>query len=375
MNSLRFSGALFLGAAFAIPGISHAQPVSNEMPVVNSMAPVVNRVDVGPDSQTAQIKVRNVSSQLLAYWLDPMHQPKPIIQSPFSDENADDWSFGRDKMPRQPGNANGPLDLKLPPGVEIMGSLDPQNRLQVKGSKAGIDALQKLVTELDVPITQIEVDAQIWDMSPARLASLPLVFRDAASDEEKLPILGDVTVGNGGAKVGDGDIFTRTAFAAPNSDMTSIMQKLNEGIADGSARIINNPRTTVMDGLAAGLYSTESRALIFDNPPTKEAEAETTDNDDDNAPNSIKEDVDQWREGLTSVQSQTGFAAAPVLHGDVMNLGFRIIFINSVTSGSTIMRDGQTLAVRLPIGNIENGWPRVALIKAHIIRRAGEDEN
>ena len=326
----------------------------------------------------------------MAYWLDPAHQPMPIqIQQSIANSGQVPWReeyvpvgdfLGAPVVPKakslklRPGNGYGPLNLKLPAGIETLASIDPKNEILVRGTAAGIEQLRALVAQLDVPISQIEVEAQIVDMSPARLASLPLVFCDAAQEEEKIPILGDVKVGNGGAKVGDGDIFTRTAFAAPTSDASILTQKLNEGLADGSARIINNPRITVMNGLTASLYSTEQRALLLDTPPTTEVGDEAI-NDEANAAIPTKEDVNEWREGLTFVQSQTGFVAAPVLHGDVMNLGFRITFNNSVTSGNTIMRDGQTLAVRLPNDNIENGWPRVALIKAHIIHRAGEDEN
>lgn len=152
---------------------------------------------------------------------------------------------------------------------------------------------------------------------------------------------------------------------------------MNEAIADGNARVINAPRVTVLDGLTAKLIAAEIRFIDFDGPQkTATANKETNDNDEDAAaPNPPLKKIDEWKEGVTSVESQTGFRAAPVLHGDVMNLGFQIILNNIITPGSTIMRDGQTFAVRLPNVNVTNGWPYMALIKAHIIHRAGDEKN
>ncbi len=369
MNHSQLLRSITLCAALVLTAnSSHAQPALDKTPIADK----ANVTDLAPDSHLAQIKVLNIPSALMAYWLDPTRQPKPI-QIQLSEANGGIRPFERDPLPRQPGNGNGPRDLKLPPGVEIVVSVDPQNVLLVKGSKAGVEALRKLVKEIDVTIDQIEVEAQIWDMSPGKFASLPIVFRDVAFGSEKIPVLGDVNAAkNANITSGAGDFFARVAFAAPTSDMTSVRQKLNEGLADGSARLITAPRVTAIDGLVASLASTESRVLNFDKPPTPKAEDETTNNDDGNAPNPTREVIDSWKAGLTLVESQTGFAVAPVLHGDVMNLGFRITFDNTVTPGSTVMRDGQTLAVRLPNDNPATGWPRVALLKVHVIRRAGE---
>lgn len=208
MNRLHISGALLLGAAFALPGISHAQPELVEVP----LAPLRNVIQIGPDSQTAQILLRNTPSALMAYWLDPSHQPRPI-QLKLSEANAGVWAFNRDELPRQPGNGNGPRDLKLPPDVEIMGSVGPQNILLIKGTTAGIQALQKLVTEIDVRLGQIEIEAQLIEIAPAKLASLPLVFRDTAEGEEKNLIT-----------YGMGDFFARAAFTAPISDIGPLTQ-------------------------------------------------------------------------------------------------------------------------------------------------------
>ena len=51
-------------------------------------------------------------------------------------------------------------------------------------------------------------------------------------------------------------------------------------------------------------------------------------------------------------------------------LTFGILLEGNMTQAATTLRDGQTLAVRLPNGNATTGWPRVALITARIVRRA-----
>lgn len=171
MNQIHFLRAIALGGALSLPAISHAQPALDKMPIVDA----ANVTDLTPDRQTARIKVRNTPSALLAYWLDPNHQPTPM-QIQLSEANAGSQSSELDLIPRQPGNGNGPRDLKLPEGIESIFSVDPQNVLIVEGTAAGIEALRTLVKELDVPLSQVEVEAQFCQMSPQTLKALPLKF-------------------------------------------------------------------------------------------------------------------------------------------------------------------------------------------------------
>ncbi len=172
MNRLPPLRATTLGVALALSSaVSQAQPAQNEMPMPTAEA--------APAHTAAIIKVRNAPSAIIAYWLDPLHQPVPTLVE-HSRRNGELWTRDADELPRQPGNGNGPRDLKLPQGIESVFSVDPQNVLQVKGTEAGIEALRKLVQEIDVPIGQLEIEAQIWEISPAKLKSLPLVFRDTA---------------------------------------------------------------------------------------------------------------------------------------------------------------------------------------------------
>ena len=362
MNQHHILRAVSLGAALALSGAtSHAQPAKGETPTTNP----------APALENATIKVKYMPSNIMAYWLDPMHQPQPN-QLRSSARNAGTWADLSQQMTRQPGNGNGPRDLKLPPEVEIVASVDPQNALLVKGTQAGLEALRKLVQEIDVPLKQVEVEAQIWEIAPAKLKSLSLVFRDTANDEEKTSQQGADKTADPLNNIGAGDYFARTAFAAPTSNIAPILQELTAGLADGSARVITAPSVIAIDGLVASLTSVEARALALDETP--QSEVETTNGKEKKRLDSSNRADNNWNMGLTFLQSQTGFTAAPVLHGDRINLSFQLILNNNVTSASTIMRDGQTLAIRLPNANPTTGWTRVALITPRIIRHVGDTQ-
>ena len=191
MNSLRLSGTLFLGAAFALTGSSHAQTA----PLEQQATP----------EKPALIKVRNVPSNLMAYWLDPAHQPLPIeIQSSITNRgqtpqlqqhdfptgDAPDVSVAPIARPLKlrPGNGYGPLNLKLPEGIKTLASVDPQNVIFVRGTAAGIEQLRALVAQLDVPLSQVEIEVQFYQLARADLSALsPSFVTDKDGDN---PVVG-----------------------------------------------------------------------------------------------------------------------------------------------------------------------------------------
>ena len=346
MNRFRLSSALFFGAALALSNSSHAQETGEKTFPEVAVEPI----------ESSQIRVRNVASNLMAYWLDPQHQPTPI-QIQTSQKNAGLLFRTGFELPHQPGNGNGPSDLKLPSGIQGLVSVDPQNVLRFKGTKAGIEELQKKIEEIDVPLNEIEFEMQIWEMSPDKLKSLPLIFRGTAKPAN--------TKENSASNT---DFLSRIALAAPTSDIASTSQILSAGLKDKSANLIITSRLNVIDGLVGTLQSNESRSLVFDgwtsdaprNKPKTEAKNPPTPDESKNA----------FPEGLAFISGQTGITVGPILHGNAMSLVFSINFDGSSTQAATTLRDGQTLAVRLPNDDPATGWPRIALIKAHIIRRA-----
>lgn len=253
----------------------------------------------------------------------------------------------------------------MPDGIFSIESMTPQNALRVDGTDAGIKALRELVNEIDVPVGQVEIEAQIWDIAPAEFARLPLTFHNASRSTAPF---GDTT-------------FGELAFAPLQDDMSPVTQQLKLWETTERARMVTAPRVTVLDGLAASIASTEVRGFNVSAMKDSEPEApqpEETETDDaaptvtmPYTPPPEKPD-DNWELGRSLIRDQVCFKAMPVLHGDVMALAFQIIFNNDVTTASTTLRDGQTLPVRLQSGNAETGWVRVALIKVRILRRAGD---
>ena len=118
MNRVPILGALLLGAAFVPASTSHAQAAADKTPVGIEIEPI----------ETAQILVKNVDSNLMAYWFDPLHQPPPIPLQ-MSQRNAGMLFRSGIGIKPQPGNGNGPSDLRLPAGIQNFASIDPQNVL------------------------------------------------------------------------------------------------------------------------------------------------------------------------------------------------------------------------------------------------------
>lgn len=360
MNSLKISGALLFGVVFSLPGTSYAQP--KQAKEDKKPTPTMDAIEV---IETAQIHVRNVASNTMAYWLDPNHQPMPI-QIQMSERNAGNLYRMGIGVAAQPGNGKGPDYLKLPKGIQGLVSVDPQNVLRVRGTKAGIEALQKLVKDMDVPLNEVEIEAQIWEISPATLKSLPLVFRDtvkpADARKNTRPVGGkeeNITLNT--------DFLSRIALAAPTSDIAPTTQILEASLQDKSARLITAPRVTVIDGLVATVQSNESRALVFDEWKSAAPQAKSKIKEETPPTNNVSKET--FPEGFAFINGQTGITVGPVLHGDAMSLAFSITLDGGVTQAATTLHDGQTLAVRLPNANPTNGWTRVALIKPTIIRR------
>lgn len=88
MNRLQLSRALILSAALAVAGnSSHAQPLP---PATEAF-------------EGNLIKVKNAPSALLAYWLDPLHNPAPTLLEQSKSNGAgtwSDWTSAVEKMTR-----------------------------------------------------------------------------------------------------------------------------------------------------------------------------------------------------------------------------------------------------------------------------------
>lgn len=353
MNPKHLLRASILCAALALSAKgSHAQPKLDQ----NPPADTENIVPIEP-VQTARIPLRNIASNLAAYWLDAVHQPMPMPIQASQRNSGNLFNMGIELKP-QPGNGNGPSGLRLPEGIGSLVSIDPQNVLWVKGNKKGIEALQKLVEALDVPLNQIEIEAQIWEMSPVTLTSLPLVFHDGTER---------VGVGKSIPKPGGKpDFLSRVALALPTSNIAPTTEILLAGAKDGSAHLLAEPRVNVIDGLVATAQVNEVRSLVFGENTGVGSQGKPK-----NSEATPPIDKTALSEGFAFVNGQTSLTVRPILHGDALSLIFSITLDNNITQAATTLRDGQTLAVRLPNVNAANDWSRVALIQAKIVPHLG----
>lgn len=166
---------------------------------------------------THLLRVRNVRPGIIAWWLDPSHQTEPIE---FTQAR---WNsgFSHDGKPKAPEAANA---FKLPAGVISIEPVDAQNILLVQGTPEGFQQLEQTVKQLDKPIRQVEITMQILQITPEDAKSLNVEFPPADADTAHLAI---------GRVRGD------------------IQPKVDELLQQKKAKLVNGPRVTTMNNLAA----------------------------------------------------------------------------------------------------------------------------
>lgn len=302
---------------------------------------------VAPELQTADIPLRNVNASLMAYWLDPAHQAMPqTLRSSLS--NGGSWTSFVDKLTRQPGNALGPRDLKLPDGVMELINIDRQNVLHARGTAAGLEALKKLVAQIDVPLQQTEIEAQFWDVALADVATLPLRFRGIFQPQD----------------FKNGVVRTQTAVDTPTSiePTTRALDALRQ---QNRAHLVTAPRVTVTSGLTAALTSTTTAPFVLDKAAGQrfkaQQDAEEAERRKLRAQRGLAEyetltldgvqatASDNWDPGIVFVQEELSLKVASVTRGDLVAMSFQLTNDGTIAQASTIVRDGQTLAMRLPV--------------------------
>ena len=347
MNQLQLLRALTLGAALALSGaVCYGQPLIPESVKLPEI--IQDPQDPTAPAKTT-IKVGNMNSELMVYWLQPYAQKVPdIIQRGLSNGNFQGGIV--DKLPRQPGNFLGPLDPKLPAGVETLRSVSPQNVIIATGTPAGLEALHKLVAQLDVPLKQTEIEVLLVEMAPDEMEELALPFRWTGS--------------------GDGGDKTWPAIAEVSQAAAKRLDNLRQ-LADQTAairipvffKVINAPRVTALDGLTATLMATESRGLyLLAAPETKmsaEGEAETP-----------RPAADAWQTGIATIQNSTGIRVKCASKDDLIAIDLQIDLNNQAAQMSAIVRDGQKLAMLLPQRNETTGAVLVAFVTPRVIRHA-----
>ena len=352
MNSLRLFSALFLGATFAVPSISHAQTA----PLEQQAAPEK------PAFVPAQIRVRNVPSNLVAYWLDPNHQPVPtLIQSSIANSGKvpqlqdNDWKIVGSPaasvapvtrpLKLRPNNAYGPLNLELPAGIETIVSIDPQNIILVRGTTAGIEQLRALVAQLDVPLSQAEIEVQFCQVARADLGALSPAFVTGKTGANPVVVASANPVKSPNA--------FRIGFAS-----NGWTKKVSELIAQDKLKIISAPRVTAISGLTAKLQSNETHSFAYAALPENQS--------DETRENKI------LPEGSVLTTTATGITCTPMIYKDLIQLDLEASLPSRVLHLKTTVKNGQTLTVEFPTEDANSETATVLFITARIIRRAGD---
>jgi type II secretory pathway component GspD/PulD (secretin) len=200
-----------------------------------SFSPAVQAQTTGPQDRAAPqalaiqrlIPVTNLSPDLLAYWLDPAHNEAPIAR--------------QNLRPSATKNAGKPENsIELPTGVRSVRPITPQNKLLVVGTEAGIHSLQTIITNLDRPLKQVEIETHFVTLSDESLKAFGVEFGE--------PQAGQVSIN-----------FVRGNFQST----------LNKLLTENKAKLISAPRITANDNMEAKLESRSTRPISIDLTETK----------------------------------------------------------------------------------------------------------
>lgn len=258
------------------------------------------------------IKLKNVKPSLMAYWLDPAHNPLPqALQTSRENENG----FGETRLARsaldgvtttqdfsgfgsvpsgmtspyvnpyvrnnassrvsptvrgnaqfggnngggqqggqqgQQGGAQGGAQgtFELPGDIQQLVSVDPQNVLLVAGgSDEDLRRLQSLVDVLDQPLRQVEIEAQFIDLTTNDARSFGIDFSTSR---------GNIDAATTGFASGPVPGSIQIGFVRGN-----FQARLNALVANNRAKVITAPRVTAINNLTASLESNQSRPLIL----------------------------------------------------------------------------------------------------------------
>ncbi len=227
MKTLRLSA--LLGAALLVGATSTAFAQNDETP-----APAkTERAQV----KTHLIKIKNLPSAIVAYTLDPKHNPRPLGLG----ENNVVW-FAEKPDTEEKGT------FELPGDITQIVSIDPQNVILVAGgSDQDIRRLMELIDVLDQPLRQVEIEAQIIQITPEdarEFGITPAEKRNgAAQDATQMVVPLTPQLG-----------FVRNNFTA----------KLNKLIADDKVKVLAAPRVTTINNLSATLRANTGSAPSTD---------------------------------------------------------------------------------------------------------------
>jgi hypothetical protein len=256
------------------------------------------------------LRLRNVTPGLVAWWLDPAHNPVPpqvaaaqgnyqasrktrwaenavepnewaSMQSgsPLAPSQMPQWSpagtinrsngsqfsdiytqsnaqfggrTGQRAGQRGQGAAGGGGQgiFQLPEGIESLVAIDPQNALLVLGTPEGIQQLEQIIGFLDRPLRQVEIEAQFVTVSTSDARAFGIDFT-SSNGPFRLNTTGRApNAAAGSISIG----FVRNNFRAT----------LNALQSQGKSKTVAAPRVTAINNLTASLFSTSATPFILE---------------------------------------------------------------------------------------------------------------
>ena len=191
--------------------IATGAPRSTADPAVQTE--VKSAVEVVEAKQWRDLRVREVSSRIMAWWLDPVHNSTPI-EYVFAERSL--------KLVSAPGaTADAMLNKfrpeaarKLPAGVKYIFELPTHNALHVFSTEQGFHELEATVKLLDKRLAQVEIQGDFVEVTPQ------------------------------GAKALEGKRYMST------DESRALVKKL---IAEKNAVTVSSPRVTAINNLTARL--------------------------------------------------------------------------------------------------------------------------
>ncbi|RYX85634.1 hypothetical protein EON83_04655 [bacterium] len=293
--------------------------------------------ELAPGTNTPiQIRVRNIKPSLIAYWLDSANHQMPVelkVAQAFGMEGA------FQDLPRLPGNANGPAELKLPQGITRLVAIDPQNTLLAFGTKEGLQALADLIPTLDVPLVQYEVEALFLQIPRSQLASTGLKFKKPM---QKSPYyFGAVTL-------------VPASFNIPNI------------LKEKDVKILTAPRVTAIDGLTAQLQQITQIPFVMDLGPSVVSSKATI------APtNGLVQESAGSLQSIAFLSTNIGIKATPHQNkSELISLSITPVLGTRTVSVAATVNDGQSFAIQMAPANEDKQV--IVIVTPRRIRRVGD---
>lgn len=164
------------------------------------------------------IPLRNIPAPIMAFLLDPQHQPEPLI---FGSSRRNSHDMPDDGM--KSFLATFPVPA-LPPGVSVEALTKPMEALLLSGPPEAVASWAAAISVLDKPLRQVEIEAQMVQLPRSALKDL------------------QVPTDSPGPHLLAGDASAR----------------LRQLLQSKQARLVSAPRVTAIAGLTASLSSTTS---------------------------------------------------------------------------------------------------------------------